>query len=148
CSRLSSAAFSPTSGLDPAPRPLVSFSPSWTRRGALEMLRAWASVFMLMNSTPWSPASIMRLMALPPPPPTPTTLIVAYCPFPRFGSYALASPVRAPVAHRQPISLGLIPQPPGTVPQPGPAAPGVNPAATSSEPRVQLAPPGEASGIG
>ena len=29
-SRLSSAAFSPTSGLEPAPRPLVSFSPSCT----------------------------------------------------------------------------------------------------------------------
>src|SRR5690606_15251779 len=97
---------------------------------------------------PWSPASIMRLMALPPPPPTPTTLIVAYCPFPRSGSNTRASPLRAPVAHRHPISLGLIPQPPGTSLQPGPASPGGNPAATSSEPRVQLAPPGEASGIG
>jgi hypothetical protein len=38
---------------------------------------AWASVLMAMNSTPLSPASIMRFTALTPPPPIPTTLITA-----------------------------------------------------------------------
>ena len=38
---------------------------------------AWASVFTAMNSTPFRPASIIRLTALTPPPPTPTTLITA-----------------------------------------------------------------------
>jgi hypothetical protein len=32
---------------------------------------------MAMNSTPFNPASIMRLTALTPPPPIPTTLITA-----------------------------------------------------------------------
>jgi hypothetical protein len=41
------------------------------------MSRAWASVLMAMNSTPFNPTSIMRLTALTPPPPMPTTLITA-----------------------------------------------------------------------
>jgi hypothetical protein len=41
------------------------------------MSSACASVFMAMNSTPRSPASIMRLTAFTPPPPIPTTLITA-----------------------------------------------------------------------
>jgi hypothetical protein len=39
--------------------------------------RAWASVLMAMNSTPFRPASIIRLTALTPPPPMPTTLMTA-----------------------------------------------------------------------
>jgi hypothetical protein len=38
---------------------------------------ACASVLTVTNSQPLRPASIMRLMALPPPPPTPVTLITA-----------------------------------------------------------------------
>ena len=73
----SSAAFSPTSGLAPAPRPLVSFSPIWIRLGAFESNKAWASQFTEINSTPWTPAEIIRLTALLPPPPTPITFILA-----------------------------------------------------------------------
>jgi hypothetical protein len=39
--------------------------------------RACASVLTAMKSTPFRPASIMRLTAFTPPPPTPTTLITA-----------------------------------------------------------------------
>ena len=38
---------------------------------------AWASVLAAMNSTPESPASIIRFTALVPPPPTPTTFMTA-----------------------------------------------------------------------
>jgi hypothetical protein len=38
---------------------------------------ACASVLMAMNSTPFKPASIMRLTAFTPPPPIPTTLMTA-----------------------------------------------------------------------
>ena len=48
-----------------------------TRVGALASIRAWASVLMATNSTPWMPSSIIRLTALQPPPPTPTTLMRA-----------------------------------------------------------------------
>src|SRR5215469_13639226 len=41
------------------------------------MRRACRSVLATMNSMPSTPASIMRLTALPPPPPTPMTLILA-----------------------------------------------------------------------
>ena len=71
----SSADFSPTSGLAPAPRPLVSSSPIWILVGALDFFSCCASQFTATNSTPWSPASIMRSTALLPPPPTPMTLI-------------------------------------------------------------------------
>ena len=73
----SSAAFCPISGLAPAPKPLVSFSPIWIRFCALESSRAWASQLIAINSTPCSPEVIMRFTALLPPPPTPTTLIFA-----------------------------------------------------------------------
>ena len=76
-SRESSAASLPTSGLAPAPRPLVMSEPMWTLMSASEMASAWASVFTATNSTPRIPSSIMRLTALLPPPPTPTTLMTA-----------------------------------------------------------------------
>ena len=73
----STAAWRPTSGFAPAPRPLVSFCPIWILIGARLARRAWRSLLIAMNSTPWSPEAIMRETALPPPPPTPTTLIRA-----------------------------------------------------------------------
>ena len=73
----SSAAWRPTSGLEPAPRPRVSSRPTSSLTSASEASRAWASVFTAMNSTPLRLASIMRLTALTPPPPIPTTLITA-----------------------------------------------------------------------
>ena len=76
-SRDSSAAFSPISGFAPAPRPLVSFSPIWMRFSALESIRHCLSQFTAINSTPLTPASIIRFTALLPPPPTPITLILA-----------------------------------------------------------------------
>jgi hypothetical protein len=45
--------------------------------GARFALRACASVFAAMKSTPGKPAAIIVFTALPPPPPTPTTLILA-----------------------------------------------------------------------
>src|SRR5439155_10770934 len=41
---------------------------------ASDIASAWASVLTAMNSTPWTPASTMRLTALLPPPPTPMIL--------------------------------------------------------------------------
>ena len=76
-SELSSAAFSPTSGLAPAPSPFVSFSPICMAVGALQNWRACLSVLMPMNSTPAMFSSIMRFTALLPAPPTPTTMILA-----------------------------------------------------------------------
>src|SRR5690348_7641085 len=73
----SSAAARPTSGLAPAPRPLVNFAPNWIFRGAFDSSRAWRSVLATMNSTPSTLAAIIRLTAFPPPPPTPSTLILA-----------------------------------------------------------------------
>src|SRR6056297_2827702 len=74
---LSWAASRPVSGLAPAPRPLVSFSPSWILYSALECFRACISVFAVMKVTPFMEEVIMLFTALPPPPPTPTTLIKA-----------------------------------------------------------------------
>ncbi len=76
-SRWSSAAFLPTSGLAPAPRPRVSSRPTSSLTSASLISRAWASVLIAMNSTPLRPTSIMRLTALTPPPPMPTTLMTA-----------------------------------------------------------------------
>ena len=76
-SRCSSAACRPTSGSLPAPRPRVSSRPMSSLASASLISSACASVLMAMNSTPLSPASIMRLTALTPPPPMPTTLITA-----------------------------------------------------------------------
>ena len=73
----STAAWRPTSGLAPAPRPLVSLPPIWIFTGARLLRSACRSVLMAMNSMPCRPEAIMRLMALPPPPPTPTTLMRA-----------------------------------------------------------------------
>ena len=76
-SALSSAAFSPISGLAPAPSPFVSFSPICIGLGALHKVRACLSVLTPMNSTPATSSSIMRFTALLPAPPTPTTIILA-----------------------------------------------------------------------
>src|SRR5712692_11968526 len=76
-SRSSSAAFLPTSGSEPAPRPPVSRLPSWSFTGAGDERRACKSVFPTMKSTPVNEAAIMRLTALEPPPPRPITLIFA-----------------------------------------------------------------------
>ena len=73
----SRAALRPTSGLAPAPSPLVSLTPSWILTGARESLSACRSVLATTNSMPSRWDSIMRLTALPPPPPTPMTLILA-----------------------------------------------------------------------
>ncbi len=73
----SSAAWRPTLGSAPAPRPFVSLLPIWIFTGAGLERSAWASVLATMNSTPESPACTMRDTALPPPPPTPTTLMRA-----------------------------------------------------------------------
>ncbi len=75
----SRAALRPTSGLAPAPSPLVNFAPSCNFTGACESLSACRSVLAVMNSTPSTLARIMRLTALQPPPPTPITLIFAGC---------------------------------------------------------------------
>ena len=73
----SSAPLRPTSGFAPAPRPLVSFTPSWILIGACDMCSACMSVLAATNSTPSMWASIMRFTALPPPPPMPMTLMRA-----------------------------------------------------------------------
>jgi hypothetical protein len=51
--------------------------PMWIFRSASHIERACASVLTAMNSTPRTPASIIRLTALVPPPPMPQTLITA-----------------------------------------------------------------------
>jgi len=76
-SLLSSAAFSPISGIAPAPSPFVSFSPICTQFMALQRLRCCLSVLTQSNSTPLIPSSIIRLTALLPAPPTPTIKIFA-----------------------------------------------------------------------
>ena len=75
--RCSSAACRPISGSLPAPRPRVRFLPISNFTSASLISSAWASVFTATNSTPFRPASIIRLMAFTPPPPMPTTLITA-----------------------------------------------------------------------
>ena len=71
----SRAAFSPISGMPPAPRPPVSLVPMAKRVSALELCSACWSVLIATNETFFSPMAIMRLTALLPPPPTPTTLM-------------------------------------------------------------------------
>ena len=51
--------------------------PMWILTSASHIDSACASVLTAMNSTPRTPASIIRLTALVPPPPTPTTLMTA-----------------------------------------------------------------------
>ena len=77
-SRASRADARPRSGFAPQPKPRVTSAPSWIFTGARLNLRAWASVFAAMNSTPERAESIMVLSALPPPPPTPITLMLAF----------------------------------------------------------------------
>ena len=76
-SRWSSAACRPISGSEPAPRPRVISRPMSSFTSASLPSSDCASVLTAMNSTPFRPASIIRLTALQPPPPTPTTLISA-----------------------------------------------------------------------
>src|ERR1700722_18531284 len=71
----SCAAAAPTSGCEPAPRPCVTCVPIWMMRSAFDIVSACASVLATTKSTPWSPALIMLLTALPPAPPTPKTVI-------------------------------------------------------------------------
>jgi 5S rRNA maturation endonuclease (ribonuclease M5) len=78
-SLLSSAAFSPISGLAPAPSPFVSLSPIWIFVFAFDKNNACLSVFIAINSTPRNPAVIILFTALLPAPPTPTTFIWANC---------------------------------------------------------------------
>jgi len=76
-SRSSIAAWRPTSGSAPAPRPLVMFEPICRLDFTRECLSACASVLMHTKSTPSMPELTMCVTALPPPPPTPTTLMIA-----------------------------------------------------------------------
>src|SRR5215472_11547070 len=76
-SRSSIAAWRPTSGSAPAPRPLVILVPICSAVLTLACLSAWLSVLMHMNSTPSMPQATMCATALPPPPPTPITLMTA-----------------------------------------------------------------------
>ena len=76
-SLLSSAAFSPISGLAPAPSPLVSFSPICKSLGALQSCNACLSVLIPINSTPVIFSSTILFTALLPAPPTPITIILA-----------------------------------------------------------------------
>jgi len=76
-SRSSSAAWRPTSGLAPAPRPLVTLLPSCSCSFAPQFLIACESVLAVMNSTPSTLLLTMWATALPPPPPTPITLMIA-----------------------------------------------------------------------
>jgi hypothetical protein len=77
-SRSSSAAWRPTSGFAPAPRPLVTLLPSCSCSLAPQFLIACESVLAVMNSTPSMLPLTMCATALPPPPPTPTTLMTAF----------------------------------------------------------------------
>ncbi len=74
-SMFSSAAAAPISGLAPAPRPSVTFTPICTLCGAVEWRSACASVFPTTKSTPSRSLEIMLSTALPPAPPTPNTVI-------------------------------------------------------------------------
>ena len=75
CSMLSSAAAAPTDARAPAPRPSVTFTPSWIFDGAPDCCNACASVLAITNSTPSRAFSIMLSTALPPAPPTPKTVM-------------------------------------------------------------------------
>ncbi len=66
---------SPTSGLAPAPRPLVLDFPIRIFFGARMVSRCLASVLMAQSCAPLMPASTQRLMVLQPPPPHPMILI-------------------------------------------------------------------------
>ena len=74
---LSSAAFLPVSGLEPAPSPRVNSAPIWTFPGHSDLSRDCTSVFAIINSTPRILSATIEFTALEPPPPTPTTFIIA-----------------------------------------------------------------------
>ena len=78
-SRSSNAASRPTSGLAPAPKPLVISAPICKTVLALLFLSACISVLAQINSTPLRFLVIMCSIALPPQPPTPMTFITASC---------------------------------------------------------------------
>mmetsp|Transcript_14921 Transcript_14921/g.59827 ORF Transcript_14921/g.59827 Transcript_14921/m.59827 type:complete len:333 (-) Transcript_14921:249-1247(-) len=69
------AACLPTDGSPPAPSPRVRSRPMCSRPSHRAPVSACASVLTDQKSTPRTPVSTMRLIALQPPPPTPTTLI-------------------------------------------------------------------------
>ena len=73
----STAASLPISGFAPAPNPSVRVAPIWIFFSALELFKTCKSVLATINSTPFTPDSIIRLTALPPPPPIPITFILA-----------------------------------------------------------------------
>ena len=77
CSSVSAIASLPRLGSPPTPRPLMTLWPTWIFTSASERRRSCASVFAAMSSTPCTPASAIRLMALPPAPPMPITLMTA-----------------------------------------------------------------------
>ena len=64
-------------GAAPAPSPRVDLRPISNFTSASLINKCCASVLIAMNSTPLSPTSIIRLIALTPPPPIPTTLMTA-----------------------------------------------------------------------
>ena len=68
-----SAARIPTSGFPPAPSRAEPGLPRCNLTGASHLPSACVSVLTAMNRTPVTPASIIRLTALPPAPPTPMT---------------------------------------------------------------------------
>ncbi len=78
-SRSSRAAWRPTSGFAPAPKPLVSSPPIWITERDSIFCKAWESVLAQINSTPSTSVLTMCWTAFPPPPPTPITLITAFC---------------------------------------------------------------------
>src|SRR3954466_282583 len=108
-SRSSSAARRPTSGLAPAPRPLVTSVPSCSVVFARLRLSAWASVFIAMNSTPCTPLLIMWSTALPPQPPTPTTLITASGVWLSSSSIIFLSPLCSTTKSKIPFEPALHP---------------------------------------
>ena len=73
-SRSSSAAWRPTSGFAPAPKPRVLCVPSCNRIGADILSSACLSVLAHTNFTPVMPERTICSTALPPPPPTPNTV--------------------------------------------------------------------------
>ena len=89
-SRLSKAAFFPTSGLAPAPNPSVRFTPIWSFPGTALDLSAWESVLHTMNSTSLMPWLNMWLTALLPPPPIPITLMIDLWCFGKSNEYAFS----------------------------------------------------------
>jgi hypothetical protein len=107
----SRAAFSPISGMPPAPRPPVSFVPRASLDCALAICSAWRSVLAAMNWTFFSPVAIIRFTALLPPPPTPITLITVRFPesssansifmFPSHEIYRIKKPRPRPVSSRK-----------------------------------------------